>query len=114
MESNILNQSCILPRWTLIYNFADAYLSFCLNCKNKVRQNSALVCEITMVQGLRVLRPYLWILMLSLFSGERPYQCPYCDKAFSKNDFCGMEGAGLDAYSHPHKGKCSLLALVVI
>lgn len=86
MESNILNQSCILPRWTLIYNFADAYLSFCLNCKNKVRQNSALVCEITMVQGLRVLRPYLWILMLSLFSGERPYQCPYCDKAFSKND----------------------------
>lgn len=21
-----------------------------------------------------------------LFLGERPYQCPYCDKAFSKND----------------------------
>lgn len=20
------------------------------------------------------------------FLGERPYQCPYCDKAFSKND----------------------------
>ena len=33
------------------------------------------------------LLPYFFLTWrLPLFAGERPYQCPYCEKGFSKND----------------------------
>ncbi|KAF1466939.1 PR domain zinc finger protein 5, partial [Megadyptes antipodes antipodes] len=44
------------------------------------------ISSIMFIPSVSLRLPYLWILMLFLFSGERPYQCPYCDKAFSKND----------------------------
>lgn len=34
-----------------------------------------------------LLLTYCWLMLgLPLFVGERPYQCPYCEKGFSKND----------------------------
>lgn len=48
------------------------------------------------------------------FPGERPYQCPYCDKAFSKNDGLKMHIRTHTRVSFPLSDLVYFVILVLI
>lgn len=65
--------------WKHVWHTCAAYSMYshtqmCLPCLLECKTLFKLTCE--------------WLIHTNSFRspGERPYQCPYCDKAFSKND----------------------------